>query len=122
MDNDPLIMYVIINKDLKMTPGKVAAQVGHVTQFVIEQLVAETYESAIHSEHCINYMKWKGEPTKVILRGTTEELLYASKRDDTKYMFDPPRPDAEPKMTAVAFFPSNTLGKLMKKYDLYTGK
>lgn len=40
MDNDPLVLYIIVREELNMSPGKVAAQVGHLVQKVLMKYFA----------------------------------------------------------------------------------
>lgn len=57
-DNDELVQYIIVNKDLSMSAEKIAAQVGHVcTICAVEQVTNQ------------NFVKWySGSQKKIILQ------------------------------------------------------
>jgi peptidyl-tRNA hydrolase len=38
------VMYLIVNKDLRMKAGKVASQVGHVVHLITDEIVRSMYE------------------------------------------------------------------------------
>ena len=62
MDNKKheLIQYIIVNKDLNMSTGKIASQVGHVCTICASTLVTEDY---------LIFWEWyMGEQKKIILQ------------------------------------------------------
>lgn len=71
-----LIQYIVINKDLAMSPGKIAAQAGHVcticthTYLTNERIWGGTIE--LNKE---NFNAWyNGEQKKIILEGHQKDL------------------------------------------------
>ena len=64
VDKDELVQYIIINTDLKMSAGKVAAQVGHVCTIC-------AYRSMTSDNHYVyeNFIVWYyGNQKKIILQ------------------------------------------------------
>jgi peptidyl-tRNA hydrolase len=57
-------MYIFVNTDLKMKPGKIASQVGHAVQLIIEDLMINMYENNKVPEKVSRYLNWK----KIVLR------------------------------------------------------
>lgn len=39
--NDEIVMYIVARTDLKMSPGKLGAQIGHAVQYVLDKLETE---------------------------------------------------------------------------------
>lgn len=66
-------MYILVNKSLNMTPGKVAAQVGHA----VEKLTLSCHKSPIYKA-----FKYNGCP-KIVLSVPTEEK-FVEVLDQTK--------------------------------------
>jgi len=64
-----LALYIFINTDLKMKPGKWGAQVGHSIQYIIENLSNK-------SEYTQNnYHLWRNSGArKIILKATEKEM------------------------------------------------
>ncbi|MGG4434397.1 aminoacyl-tRNA hydrolase [Priestia megaterium] len=63
--NDELIQYYIVNKELEMSAGKVAAQVGHVAT-----------EIAVHLHDDSTFEEWfNNNQKKIILKGKEKDLL-----------------------------------------------
>lgn len=63
--NDELVQYFVVNKDLVMSPGKIAAQVAHVATIITYTLRdTETWN------------EWyENDQPKIILRGKEKDLL-----------------------------------------------
>lgn len=65
INQNELIEYIIINKDLNMSPGKIAAQVGHVCTIC-----------AVEQRNTSNFSAWYlGEQKKIILEAHEKDLL-----------------------------------------------
>lgn len=106
---DQPCMYIFVNSDLKMSKGRVAAQCGHIVGIVIEKLVRMGYEIYPPPKEYYDFVKWKNNCTKIVLKATTEELLEMSKLDGTYYFEDSnERFHGNDKvMTCVTFNPGN---------------
>lgn len=68
-------MYIFVNTDLKMEKGKIAGQVGHVVQKIIEKILIDliTIENPDDKtkEIISNYIKWKTNGmAKIVLKAT----------------------------------------------------
>ena len=37
------VMYIVVNDDLKMGKGKIASQVGHCVQYIVEEIIISYY-------------------------------------------------------------------------------
>jgi len=67
MNDDEVVMYIIVNSDLKMGKGKIAAQVGHIVMHIMEALVKVDISTNIYERYCL----WRGNSyPKIILKGT----------------------------------------------------
>jgi len=100
-----LVMYILINEELKMGKGKIAAQVGHVVQKV--------------TEACLNHIgeRWvkytSSFHAKIVLRSNTKHLVQIIEKYSDKtsklwceYVIDAGRTQVYPgSLTALAFCP-----------------
>ena len=85
---DELVQYYIVNSELKMSTGKVSAQVAHVASDIASDLSSEQdYEFIkimgrtqdpdylFHCEQCEKFTKWQeNDQPKIILRGKLNEM------------------------------------------------
>lgn len=119
MDNE-LVMYIIVNDELGMSPGKFGSQIGHIVQLLIEELVTDTYESVNLSKSCIDYAKWRDSPTKIILKARGSRFSELLKIEGARYFRDSGRTtqNTSSEITAIGFFPSNELKEMFVGYDL----
>lgn len=70
-------MYMIINGDLNMSTGKIAAQIGHAAHNIIEKYYNKTYSQQILD----NYEMWyQNNQRIVILSGKEKKLLQIIKK------------------------------------------
>lgn len=111
---------IVINDDLKMSPGKVASQAAHVSVGAVWQLldpVSRRDPSAASFQHkCLvaryGVEQWMHAPTKIVLRASTRQMLGVIKRAKRRgvrvYKFvdsAPTTEHTENKMTALAIGP-----------------
>ena len=68
---DSLVQYFIVNQELNMSKGKIAAQVAHVATIVVFEIL---YDCENINEH-LKFMKWyRNDQKKIILRGKEKDL------------------------------------------------
>lgn len=114
MDKDSkIVMYLAINSSLKLRPGRVAAQVGHTVQLLVENLIEKANESNFTNKEFQNYVQWKLSPVKVVLQAPEEEIHLLAKKgvsfsDDV---------DGQTRMTCVGFYPGQDFDST--QYKLY---
>lgn len=73
-----LKMYIVINSDAKMKPGKIASQVGHAVMQVTEQLI----------QNKDSYMKYKyGGQAKIILKAN-DDLIHSLSNQTNIVIYD----------------------------------
>lgn len=115
MDIPSFKMYILVNSDLKMGKGKIAAQVGHVVQQATETILTNYYErhrepsnesyGLMYDEYC----KWNASGCrKIAVKATTEEMNYVIQnyRNQIKYILDAGYTQVEPNsLTVLAFIP-----------------
>ena len=118
-------MYIIINKDLNLTIGQTAAQVSHITQIIIEDLIKDIHEITPIPSHVIAYKMWQRNPIVICKKATTQELQELSNQPFTKAYVDQitginlnTNGDPEPVLTSVECYPSKDNGTMMEKYAL----
>ena len=112
MDNEP-IMYIVINHDLKMGKGKIAAQVAHSACKLVEKFekwaIYKTGPGAPINLDVLHYYHWKdGSYTKVVLKATEEQMnqLIEKYPKICEFTIDEGRTQIEKgSLTSIAFFP-----------------
>lgn len=111
--------YFLMRKELKLSPGKLAAQVGHLTsKLVLNPKVSSSKE----------FLSWiqEGE-TKIVLQATKEEILsfeleMKKNNIDTSLLFDAGKTQVAPNtLTGLVCRPLSEKEsyKYMKTYKLY---
>lgn len=113
---DDLVLYIFVNSDLKLRPGRIAAQVSHITHILIDTITKDIYETVPIPHHCIRYLQWCKNPTTVILRATQSELIELLKLPDTLSFSD--HIDTNIELTTVGMFPIKASLYDFSKYKL----
>ena len=111
--------YIFVNTDFDMSKGQQTAQIVHITQIIVEDLVKKCYEIHPAKKECIDYMKWKTNPTCVILRATSIQLDQLIKMDGAKGFIDSGNRIPDNTLTVVGFYPNNTMHDFVKDYKLF---
>jgi peptidyl-tRNA hydrolase len=83
--DEEVVMYLIVNKDLNMSAGKIAAQVGHAVHTLtclLNEILSKNYISFLISPDkeifqtiAIDCYNWQCSSTKIILEANKEEFL-----------------------------------------------
>jgi PTH2 family peptidyl-tRNA hydrolase len=112
---EEIVMYIVVNKEVKMSPGKLAAQVAHVA-------VKASHLGEIKEEDW--WERWyKGSYTKIILKASKHEIqeLLNIWVECTVSVYDEGRTEI-PKgtLTAIAFIPmpKNEIPEPLKELKL----
>ena len=72
-EEDDYVMYILVNSDLGMRAGKIAAQCSHVCGDITEELIRMGYEKK-NPQPYYRYMKWKNHRKKIVLKATEAQL------------------------------------------------
>lgn len=119
MTSEKYVMYIVVNDDLKMKPGKIASQVGHVVQLITEEIIRSGYEDCPAPKTYFDYMKWKMHCTKIVLKGSTQQLQELIEKHNARFIIDDGQTQVEPNsLTVVGFPPSSELGAIVKDFKL----
>ncbi|WP_336763475.1 aminoacyl-tRNA hydrolase [Paenibacillus sp. USHLN196] len=107
---DELVQYFIVNKDLNMSAGKIAAQVGHVaTNITVNENGTEVWD------------EWhENNQPKIVLRGKEKDLLKLIE-DGAYYIRDNGRTEIpEGSLTCVGFAPchKSEMRDKLKRFQL----
>lgn len=117
-----LAMYIILNNDLSMRKGKLVSQGAHAAAQVTRILEQMCYEQTKINQTCLKYKKWTREgETKIVLKGTQQQLEELSKLPETVTIIDEGRTQIAPNsLTAIAFFPNTkqNMAEIIKDYKL----
>lgn len=83
-------MYIFVNTELGMGKGKIAAQVGHVVQYIVEDILRSHYEKRSNGTEIFNaYTAWKAAKSpKIILKATQKEMEDLSKLPGSRMVLD----------------------------------
>lgn len=78
--NEKLVMYLIVNDQLGMSPGKIAAQCGHAVMHLMEiyfkSILLQDIDTPLvntHKKLANDYEEWRREAIKVVLKAGPEE-------------------------------------------------
>jgi peptidyl-tRNA hydrolase len=126
-ESNKYVMYILVNTDIKMQPGKSHSQVGHVVGVITDEIIRNAYELPTEESmrDFLNYKKWmsNNEYTKVVLKATNDELKKLIRETTEtpgikfKYIEDTYRSE-DINITVVGFFPRNDLKGMMSGYKL----
>ena len=113
--SDDYVMYIIINDDLKMQKGKIASQVGHVVQQLIENILEIYSISKKEKQIYTNYKLWKNGCKKIILKSTHIDLLELQQNPDAVSIYDAGKTQVEANsLTCIGFYPTNNFNRFKK--------
>ncbi len=116
--SDDYVMYLLVNNDLKMEKGKIASQVGHCVQHIIESILISYYENK-KTKHYNDYLKWKNGCKKIVLKATQTQLEYLKNDSNAISIYDAGKTQIEPNsLTIIGFFPSSSNSKKFEQYKL----
>lgn len=106
--NEP-VMYIIVNKDLKMSKGKIAAQCCHSACKVVEEFMRREYNSNPSGWLDMYFQQWlKGSYAKIVLKASEYEMNELIKEHPliVRYTRDEGRTQVKAgSLTTLAFFP-----------------
>ena len=121
-------MYLVVNADLGMGKGKIAAQVGHVVQLLTEKMLTEEMpsekmlgEMSSSSGWLLVYDEWKRHGIKkIVLKATEKQLLeLIADHPDCVYIRDAGLTQIAPgSLTVVGFPPQLKYGPILSKFKL----
>lgn len=75
MHTDPVVMYIVINKELNMSNGKIFAQLGHLYFGLFNNLRDLASFPPIDHPYRESYLKWLNTgTTKVVLQANSEQI------------------------------------------------
>jgi PTH2 family peptidyl-tRNA hydrolase len=120
INSKEFVMYIFVNNDLNMGKGKIAAQVGHLVETIIEELVKAELTSTKKKSFLEDYNIWKRTGRKkIILKATEEEIKQLSQLDGSRYIVDAGLTQIPSgSMTVVGFLPSSTKKNIFSKFKL----
>ena len=117
---DDYTLYVIVNNDLGMGKGKIAAQVGHVVEKIVERIFNMPYVGQNNKNMIDNYKVYTMTGNKkIVLKGTQKDLEELSNERDAVHIIDAGRTQIEAgSLTVVGFLPSNKNKQRFSKFKL----
>lgn len=117
-----LTMYIFVNSSLKMSKGKTAAQVGHLTQLITQEIVTKsfTYRGNHPPDEVIRFNKWSKEGAKkIVLKADAEQMQEIIKMSEARYIIDQGRTQIPANsLTVAGFFPSTENYDYCQKFKL----
>lgn len=107
-----LKFYLVVNSDLNLSVGQMAAQISHITQEIVDEIVREIYTSSNTPDYCFDYEDWLKHPITIIKKAPEDELRILSMCDDVRVYHDDIYNKSlkikENRMTVIGFFPRYT--------------
>jgi len=105
MDN--LKMYIVLNSDLGMTPGKMASQACHVVHLIVDEIIRNGLTSISTPPEFLTYLKWNNNCTKIILKASESKLLELIKMKNVRAFYDSGNTTQvkDGSLTCIGFFP-----------------
>lgn len=121
MSRDEPSLYILVNQDLKMSRGKVGAQVGHAVQDIVEEAMKATYASARSKRFDLRtYHTWsKSGSRKIVMKGSQKALESHLEDADCVSVRDEGLTEVDPgSLTVVAWFPCRDGKRRFSGYSL----
>lgn len=125
IEQDDYAMYILINNDLGMEKGKIAAQAGHVVQHIIEKIVFNHYQSKNDESLRIkaDYIEWKKHhgSAKIILKASQRDIENLMSLPNATYVMDAGRTQVDAgSLTALGFYPGKKkdMEEIMRRLKL----
>lgn len=117
-------VYIIVNDDLKMSVGKIASQVGHLTEKMAETIMTSLYESTNTGDLEVTYLKYVEEGRKkVVLKGHYKDMISYLSDKDCVSIIDEGLTEIPPdSLTVIGFYPSKFNKERFKKFRLINEK
>ncbi len=119
-----MAMYIFINTTIKMDKGKIAGQVGHAVQKLIEDILTNhAYSKTFESKKIMNdYANWRSNGmAKIVLKATEEELEQIRKQPHCAMVRDAGLTQIPPNtLTVIGLLPrpKSELEQLTKNFKL----
>lgn len=113
---DPIVMYLVVNTDLGMSCGKLAAQVGHGVQFMLQAYFK--LRTQFDSGHELKPPDWvrvkatehwleSSDYTKIVLAASTEKFNKVIGKEHPFVVVDNGKTELAPgTQTVLAFWPT----------------
>lgn len=126
MDKDKVVEYILVNKDLKMSTGKIAGQVAHAQTLIDQKHNGYTSEcfdpylgGTLEMEY---YHEWfnHNNQVKIILRAKESQLLKAIEMGGIPVYDNGKTEIPKGSLTVVGFYPQpkSNLEKFTKRLQL----
>ncbi len=89
-DPDPIVFYVIVRRSLKLSTGKVGAQVGHATHYLCRKFIPDHHRTLALDEYAriADAREWDQTPThtKITLGATDDEFMQVQLENEHFFM------------------------------------
>lgn len=125
MTEDKIVEYILVNKDLEMTTGKIAGQVAHAQTLIDERYngLVGFFSMAVEEDiELENYYDWfnHNNQVKIILRAKESQLLEAIEMGGIPVYDNGKTEIPKGSLTVVGFRPQpkSNLGKFTKRLQL----
>ncbi len=103
---DPCVMYIVVNKSLNMSPGKIAAQVGHLTEKLALDAIHQCFGQLAGRMDKIWLQYLNTGTTKIVKSANSEEWLSLKEKGGCCVIVDEGRTEVPPNSeTVLGFFP-----------------
>lgn len=107
MNENSVVMYLVVNKSLNLTAGKIAAQIGHLVEYLIEDLLTYRREGIIWTnDEELSYVEYRNTGTTKIILKADEDQWSELKVLAEVIIVDEGRTECPPNSeTVLGFFP-----------------
>lgn len=113
------VMYIFINNSLQMSKGKIASQVGHIVQKIIEDIYDNQSLNKKKIDIFNRYKNWRNGSKKIILKATHTELLDLQQESESVSIYDAGHTQIAPNsLTCIGFYPSSNNEEKFKNFKL----
>lgn len=89
-DPDPYVMYIVVRRSLNLSPGKVAAQVGHAVHYLCREFVPDHHRTLQGEEYerFSAAREWDRSPhhTKIVLGASDDEFTQVQLENEHFFM------------------------------------